>query len=45
MLSEYGMNVVDCGVALLGMHSPLEIASKADIYMAYRAYKSFFESV
>lgn len=44
MLAEYGMNVVDCGVALLGMHSPMEIASKADIYMAYRGYKAFFES-
>ncbi len=41
-LARYGMEVVDCGVALLGMHSPFEIASKADVYMAYKAYKSFF---
>lgn len=45
MLAKYGMNVVDCGVALLGMHSPMEVASKADVYMAYRGYKAFFESV
>ena len=45
MLSEYGMNVVDCGVALLGMHSPMEIASKADVFMAYRSYKAFLESM
>lgn len=45
MLAKYGMSVVDCGVPLLGMHSPLEIASKADIYMAYLGYKAFLESV
>ena len=38
----YGMNVVDCGPALLSMHSTFEVASKVDIYNAYRAYKAFF---
>ncbi|HWP98720.1 MAG TPA: aminopeptidase [Syntrophomonadaceae bacterium] len=42
-MARYGMEVVDCGVALLGMHSPFEVASKADIYMAYKAYKAFFQ--
>jgi aspartyl aminopeptidase len=42
-LARYGMEVIDCGVALLGMHSPFEIASKADIYMAYRAYGAFMQ--
>ncbi len=42
--AEYGMDVIDVGVALLSMHAPYEIASKADIYMAYKAYKAFFYS-
>lgn len=40
-LANLGMDVIDCGVALLSMHSPYEIASKVDIYMAYKAYKVF----
>lgn len=44
LLAGYGMDVLDCGVALLGMHSPFEVASKGDIYMAYQGYKAFFES-
>jgi aspartyl aminopeptidase len=43
-LAVYGMEVVDCGTPLLSMHSPLEIASKADIYMTYKGYRSFFNS-
>lgn len=43
-LAYYGMEVVDCGVAVLGMHSPFEMVSKADVYMAYRAYKAFMQS-
>jgi len=43
-LARYGMEVVDCGVAVLGMHSPFEVVSKADVYMAYKAYKSFMQS-
>ena len=42
--AKYGMDVIDVGVALLSMHAPYEIASKADIYMAYKAYKAFFYS-
>ncbi len=42
-LSNLGMDVVDCGVALLSMHAPFEVASKVDIYMAYRAYKAFLK--
>ncbi|MDD3268965.1 MAG: aminopeptidase [Syntrophomonadaceae bacterium] len=43
-MARYGMEVVDCGAALLGMHSPFEVVSKADVYMCYRAYKSFMQS-
>jgi len=41
ILAEYGMEVIDCGVALQNMHAPWEIASKADIYETGRAYLSF----
>lgn len=45
LVAAYNMDVVDCGVALLGMHSPFEVASKADIIMAYRAYKAFLQKI
>ena len=41
-LAEYGMDVVDCGPAVLSMHSPFEIASKADVYMTFKGYKNFY---
>lgn len=41
ILAEYGMEVIDCGVALLNMHAPWEIGSKADIYEAMKAYYAF----
>ena len=41
-LAESGIEVLDCGACLLSMHSPLEISSKADLYMTYKGYKSFF---
>ena len=37
----YGMNVIDSGVAVLSMHAPWEVTSKADIYEAYKCYKAF----
>ena len=43
-LAAHGMDVLDCGVGLLGMHSPFEVASKADIYMAYKGYRAFLAS-
>ena len=42
--AAFGMEVVDCGPALLSMHAPLEIASKGDIYHTYKAYKAFYEA-
>jgi aspartyl aminopeptidase len=41
--ANYGMEVLDCGVALLSMHAPYELSSKVDVYMAYKAYKVFME--
>ncbi|HPT69217.1 MAG TPA: aminopeptidase [Syntrophomonas sp.] len=43
-IARYGMEVVDCGVALLGMHSPFEVASKADTYMSYKGYRAFLQN-
>ena len=37
----YGMEVVDSGVAVLSMHAPMEIISKADLYEAVKAYQTF----
>ena len=39
----YGMEVIDSGVAVLSMHAPWEVTSKADIYEAYKAYRTFLE--
>lgn len=44
MLAKYGMNVIDCGVAVLNMHAPFEVTSKADIYETYRGYISFIKN-
>ncbi|MDR3593294.1 aminopeptidase [Clostridium sp.] len=41
ILAQYNMEVIDCGVALLNMHSPWEIASKVDIYETMKGYKAF----
>jgi len=43
-LATYGMQIIDCGPAVLSMHSPFEIAHKGDIYMTYKGYRAFFES-
>ena len=43
ILALYGMQVIDCGVAVLSMHAPWEITSKADIYEAKRCYMAFLE--
>jgi aspartyl aminopeptidase len=39
--AEYGMEVIDSGVAVLSMHAPWEIISKADLYEAFKAYRAF----
>ena len=41
ILANYGMEVIDAGVALLNMHAPWEISSKADLYEAKKAYYAF----
>ena len=44
ILALYGMEVIDSGVAVLNMHAPWEVTSKADIYEAYKGYKAFIEA-
>lgn len=43
MIANLGVDVIDVGVPLLSMHAPFEIASKADIYAAYKGYCAFFK--
>lgn len=40
----YGMNVIDCGVAVLNMHAPYEITSKADVYETEKGYEVFLKN-
>ena len=42
ILANKGVDVIDCGVPLLSMHSPYEVTSKFDIYSAYKTYKAFW---
>ncbi|NHM14982.1 aminopeptidase [Xiamenia xianingshaonis] len=42
--AEYGMDVIDSGVAVLSMHAPWEVTSKADIYEARRGYEAFLRA-
>ncbi|NOX33369.1 MAG: aminopeptidase [Deltaproteobacteria bacterium] len=41
-LAKFGMDVLDCGPAVLSMHSPFEVSSKADVFMTYLGYKAFY---
>lgn len=43
ILANKGVDVIDCGTAVLSMHSPFEVASIADIYMTYKAYTAFLK--
>ncbi|CUX39418.1 aminopeptidase [Clostridium sp. C105KSO13] len=45
ILAQFGMEVIDGGVAVLSMHAPWEVASKADVYEAYRAYCAFLKAM
>jgi aspartyl aminopeptidase len=40
-LTEYNMDILDCGPAVVAMHSTFEITSKADIWATYKAYYHF----
>ena len=43
IMANYGMEVIDCGVAVLNMHAPYEVSSKADVYEAVKGYRAFLK--
>ena len=43
IMANYGMEVIDSGIAVLSMHAPWEIGSKADIYEGYKGYMAFLK--
>ncbi len=44
-IANLDIDTIDCGVPLLSMHAPYEVSSKADVYMAYKAYKAFYNAI
>ena len=42
-VANQDIDTIDIGVPVLSMHSPFEVVSKADVYMAYLTFKAFFE--
>lgn len=45
ILANKSVNVIDAGVAVLSMHAPWEVTSKADLYEAYLGYISFLKEM
>ena len=43
IMSLYGMQVIDSGVAVLNMHAPWEVTSKIDVYETQKGYKAFLQ--
>lgn len=43
ILADKGIDVIDCGIPILSMHSPYEVSSKFDIYEGYRTYYAFLK--
>lgn len=41
-VAYHNIDVVDVGVPVLSMHAPYEVISKLDLYMAYKAFLTFF---
>ena len=41
-IAAMSMPVIDCGVPILSMHAPVELAAKSDIYMMHMACEAFF---
>lgn len=44
IMANYGMEVIDSGVAVLSMHAPYEVSSKADVYEAVKGYRAFLKN-
>jgi len=43
-VANLGVEVLDCGVPILSMHSPVEVTSKIDVFMCYKAMQAFLEN-
>ena len=43
ILANLNIDVIDAGIAVLNMHSPMEVVSKIDVYETYLAYKTFLK--
>ncbi|GHV88863.1 putative M18 family aminopeptidase 1 [Spirochaetia bacterium] len=41
-VANLGLEVLDCGIPVLSMHSPFEVISKIDLYTTYQGYGAFF---
>lgn len=44
LIARFGIPVIDCGIGVIGMHSPYEIISKADLFQMIKGYRAFFEN-
>jgi aspartyl aminopeptidase len=40
-IANLGVDVLDCGIPVLSMHSPFEVISKIDLWTAFRGYEAF----
>ena len=43
-IANLGIDTIDVGVPVLSMHAPMEVVSKIDVYMAYKAFAAFCEA-
>jgi aspartyl aminopeptidase len=41
--ANLGVDVLDCGIPVLSMHSPFEVISKIDLWTAYKGYVAFLK--
>jgi aspartyl aminopeptidase len=44
-VANLGVEALDCGIAVLSMHSPFEVISKADLYTTYQGYTAFLREI
>jgi aspartyl aminopeptidase len=44
-VANLGVEVLDCGIPVLSMHSPFEVISKIDLYTTYRGYAAFLRDM
>ncbi|MBR4942526.1 MAG: aminopeptidase, partial [Clostridia bacterium] len=42
-IAKMNINTIDIGVAVISMHAPYEVVSKADVYETYLAFRAFIK--